>query len=77
MPRENLHTFAARIRRAIAGDRDAAERYERLGRTADAEASRASAERWEADLRSRLTPDRKATCSTSPTSPRLRTTQPS
>jgi len=61
MARENLHAFAARIRRSIAGDQDAAERYERLGRPEDAEASRASAERWEADLRRRLTPDRKNT----------------
>lgn len=52
--RQSIHELAANVRRAIAGDLDAAERYDRLGRPEDAAASRASAARWESDLRRRL-----------------------
>ncbi len=52
--RESIHQFAVRVRRAIAGDLDAAERYDRLGRPEDAAASRASAARWESDLSRRM-----------------------
>ncbi len=54
MKAEDLHSFAVRVRRAIAGDLDAAARYEQLGRPEDAEASRAIAERWNEDLAFRL-----------------------
>lgn len=52
--REPIHTFATRVRRSIAGDLQARDRYLEAGDTTRAQECEASAAAWAADITRRL-----------------------